>query len=414
MSGPQSSSPSEFRHGWKPLFAAFVGAACGINAIPFYTHGVFVVPVSQEFGWSRGATQFAFSFVMMGALLLAPVIGGIVDRFGARRIGIPSVIATGVGFALISFTGTTIWSYYALWILMTVIGTGTNPVTWTRVVAQWFERHRGFALGITMAGTGVVGTFAPRIAAWGIENYGWRGAYQLLGLGLVVIGLPVLYFFFRDRPAAPTTTQHVATSDSNALGVTLNDALKDYRFWALGVSMLLICGCVAGLITNLVPMLTDKGLDRGTAAGYASLVGISVIVGRVIAGYLIDILWAPAVGFVFLIAPAVTCVLLAGEVSPGILIFIVPLIGLAAGAELDMLSYLTTRYFGMKNYGAIYGVQYGFFAVGSGFAPAIFGAVFDSFGGYAPILWISAGCFVFGSLLLLALGRYPTFEPAKA
>lgn len=411
----QSSALSveEFRRGWKPLFAAFVGAACGINAIPFYTHGVFVVPVSKEFGWSRGATQFAFSFVMMGAMILAPIIGRFVDQFGARRIGISSVFAVGVGFALISFTGSSIWSFYALWILMTLIGTGTNPVTWTRVVAQWFEKNRGFALALTMAGTGVIGTFAPRIAAWAIEEYGWRGAYQVLGLGIVVIGVPIVYLFFRDRPVAESTPGHGGGSDLSG-GLSIGEAMRGYRFWALGISMLLICGCVAGLITNLVPMLTDKGIDRGTAAGYASLLGISVIVGRVVAGYLIDFIWAPAVGFVFLIAPAITCVMLAGEISPGVLIFIVPLIGLAAGAEIDMLSYLTVRYFGMENYGVIYGGQFVFFSIGSGFAPAIFGAVFDSFGGYAPILWVSAGCFVFGSFLLLALGRYPSFVPAKA
>jgi sugar phosphate permease len=178
--------------------------------------------------------------------------------------------------------------------------------------------------------------------------------------------------------------------------------------------MLLICGCVAGLITNLVPMLTDKGLPRTEAAGYASLVGISVIVGRLVAGYLIDHFWAPAIAFVFLIAPALTCVVLTGDVTPGLLTIVVPLIGLAAGAELDMMAFFAVKYFGLRNYGAIYGVQFGFFAIGSGFAPAIFGAVFDSFGGYGPILWISAGAFVVGAFMLLTMGRYPNFGLAKA
>lgn len=394
---------SEFRDGWKPLLAAFTGAACGINAIPFYTHGVFVVPVSQEFGWSRGATQFAFSFVMMGATLLAPFIGAMIDRVGARTIAIPSVIGTGIGFALISFTGAEIWTYYALWIFMTLIGTGTNPVTWTRVVTQWFQQNRGLALGLTMAGTGVVGTFAPVLAATAIRDYGWREGYQILGLGIVVIGVPIIYFFFRDRPVT-AQTQAARASD---WGMTLGEAARSYRFWAMGVAMLLICGCVAGLISNLVPMLTDKGIERTTAAGYASMVGISVIVGRLIAGYLIDIVWAPAVAFVFLIAPAATCLVLTGDVTPSILTLVVPLIGLAAGAELDMLAFFSAKYFGTKHYGAIYGAQFGFFAIGSGFAPAIFGSVFDTYGNYTPILLISAGCFVAASALMLTLGKYP-------
>ncbi|MDX2222574.1 MAG: MFS transporter, partial [Rhodospirillaceae bacterium] len=301
---------------------------------------------------------------------------------------------------------------------MALIGTGTNPVTWTKSVTGWFERNRGLALGITMAGTGVVGTFAPVAANALIADVGWRGAYQALGLAIAVIGLPVLWLFFRDRhpPARAAASSATATPPApRGEGLETRAVLRSYRFWALGVAMLLICGCVAGLITNLVPLLTDKGLPRGEAAGYAAMVGVSVIVGRIVAGYLIDIVWAPAVAFVFLAAPAVSCIVLTGDaLTPTLLWIAVPLIGLAAGAELDLLAFLTARYFGIRNYGVLYGAQYGFFSVGSGFAPAIFGAVFDITGSYATILYISAGCFLVGAALILTLGKYPEFGQSAA
>jgi len=409
----------EFRTAWKPLLASSVGAACGINAIPFYTHGVFVVPVSEEFGWSRGATQFAFSFVMITAIFLAPLIGAAIDRLGARRIGIPSVLAVAIGFALLSQTSDQIATYYALWIFMALIGTGTNPVTWTKTVTSWFHRNRGLALGITMGGTGVVGTFAPVAAAYLIRDYTWRGAYLGLGLAIAAIGLPILILFFRDRdikdqaitmgPAENKVTPGVSE------GFELREAVSGYKFWAMGIAMLLICGSVSGLITNIVPLLTDKGLERTNAAGYAAMIGVSVIIGRLLAGYLVDMIWAPGVAFVFLVAPVISCFILTGDdISPTLLLIAVPLIGLAAGAELDMLAFLTAKYFGIKNYGVLYGIQFGFFSIGSGFAPAIFGSVFDVYGDYQPILFISAACFVVGALLILTMGRYPSVTPETA
>ncbi|MDX2144215.1 MAG: MFS transporter [Rhodospirillaceae bacterium] len=405
---PGAHTPSEFKTGGTALFASFVGAACAVNGVPFYTHGVFVGPVSAEFGWGRGETQFAFSFVMLVATFTAPFIGGVIDRIGARAIAIPSVAAFALTFALLSLTGASILSYYALWLLMAVVGSGTIPVTWTRVVNGWFDKNRGLALGLTMAGTGVIGTFAPSVANALIADYGWRGAYVALGIAIAVVSLPILFLFFRDRPAPQA---HEAQRSTQMVeGLTPREALRGYRFWVMGIAMFLICGGVAGLITNLVPLLTDKGMPRPEAAAFAGVIGLSVIAGRLVAGWLIDRFWGPGVAFVFLIAPAISCLVLAqAAIDPALLWIAVPLIGLAAGAELDMLAFFTAKYFGMKHYGALYGGQFGFFAISSGFAPALFGAVYDRVGNYEPILLIAAVCFVIGAALFLTLGRYPSF-----
>jgi predicted MFS family arabinose efflux permease len=296
---------------------------------------------------------------------------------------------------------------------MAVVGSGTIPVTWTRVVNTWFDKNRGLALGLTMAGTGVIGTFAPTAANTLIADYGWRGGYIGLGIAIAVVGLPILLLFFRDRPALPDGhhdgSPH-ARERQMSLGLSPREALRGYRFWVMGVAMFLICGGVAGLITNLVPLLTDKGMARPEAAAFAGVIGLSVIAGRLVAGWLIDRFWGPGVAFVFLIAPAISCLVLAqAAIDPALLWIAVPLIGLAAGAELDMLAFFTAKYFGMKHYGALYGGQFGFFAISSGFAPALFGTVYDRVGNYEPILLIAAVCFVIGAALFLTLGRYPSF-----
>lgn len=407
MSSVSSRSFNEFRAGGPPLLGAMLGVAAGLTGIVFYTHGVFVLPLTQEFGWSRGATQFAFSFVMMSAALTGPMIGGLSDKFGARRVALISMFALSLSFASLSLTTDNILVYYALWIVMSVIAAGTFPVTWTRGVNSWFDQNRGLALGLTMMGTGLVAAVGPSYAAWLIENFGWRDAYRAIGATLLVVAFPVAYFFFRERDAEEVAI-HSTTANT---GVTLREALSDYRFWAMGIALLFVCYGVGGLITNLVPMLTDKGLPLEYAVEKAGLVGIMVIVGRLVVGYLVDRIWAPAVACVFLILPAASCLLLAQDLPSGLMISISALlIGLAAGAELDLIAYLSSRYFGLKNYGKIYGAQFVFFAVGSGAAPAVFGWSQDITGSYGLILYSTAALFVIGALLMLVMGPYPVFK----
>jgi MFS family permease len=403
-----SSSFAEFKQGWKPLVGAIVGVGSGLTGIVFYTHGVFVVPITEEMGWSRGATQFAFSFVMMSAALVSLIIGSIIDKYGARRLALFGLFALSFAFAALSLASDNILTYYALWAFMALIAAGTFPVTWTRTVITWFDGRRGLALGMTMLGTGIAAAIGPVYAATLIDNFGWRDAYRALGLTLLVVSFPLAYFFFRERD---TATPDSSQTPAIAIGMSPREALRGQKFWILGFALLFVCFGVAGLIANMVPLLTDKGFPRSDAAGYAGLVGISVIVGRLVVGYLIDRVWAPRVAFIFLFLPAISCLLLASDQPTVISITIAALlVGLAAGAELDLMSFLISRYFGMKHYGQLYGGLFMFFAVGSGSAPAVFGFAYDIAGSYQLILYGTAALFAIGSSLFLLMGPYPTFE----
>jgi predicted MFS family arabinose efflux permease len=378
----------------------------------FYTHGVFVVPITEEMGWSRGAAQFAFSFVMMSAALTALFIGIIIDKYGARRLALFGLFALGFAFAALSLTTDNILTYYGLWIFMAVIAAGTFPVTWTRAINTWFDGRRGLALGLTMMGTGIAASVGPFYAAILIDAFGWRDAYRAIGATLLLFSFPIAFLCFREKGAASPDD---APSPSIAIGVEPREALTGKVFWALGIGLLFICFGVAGLIANLVPLLTDKGFPRAEAAGYAGLVGINVIIGRLVVGYLIDRFWAPRIAFLFLILPALSCLLLAVDQPTAIGITLAALlIGLAAGAELDVMAFLISRYFGMKNYGQLYGALFIFFAVGSGSAPALFGLWYDIAGNYETILYGTAVLFVVGSSLLLLMGPYPDLEKTKS
>lgn len=409
---------NEFRRGGGPLFSAMVGAGCGMTSVVFYTHGVFAVPIANATGWLRSEVQFAFTLLCLMAVVTAPTVGWLIDRFGARRVALWAIVSFFIGFALLALTGGSLPGYYAAFLAMSVLGAGTLPVTWTTVVNQWFHDHRGIALGIALTGTGIAATLAPPYAGWLIANAGWQSAYFWLALTITVIALPIVFFLFRSPAAEQEPGDHRASALTAArlnAGSSLSEALRSYRLWVLCGAIFLVSGSVSGLITSFVALLTDLGFSLTSAAGYASIIGISVIAGRLGAGLLVDLLWAPAVAAVLLACPAVAALMLDVVPVTSVLAGLCAvLIGLGAGAEVDLLAFLTSRYFGLRRYGSIYAVTFVFFSVAAGLAPAAFGLVFDWSGSYSLALRFAAiGC-ALGAAAMLTLGAYPDFGTARA
>ncbi len=402
---------TEFRNGYKPLLGAFIGAGCGLSSICFYTHGVFVAAISNDTHWSRGSVQTGISIMILMAIITAPTVGWLIDRYTARRVALVSFPLCGIRLACMSLVTVQIATYYIAWALMSILASGTLPITWTKVVNGWFDDFRGLALGLTLAGTGVAATVAPGYVVWLIQLFGWRQAYVALSLTVMVIALPAVYLLFKepiDKSSDPTQAHR---SVVNKEGLSVKQIFSGYRFWMIAISLLLVAASISGLITNLVPLLIDKGMTTTTAAKYAGVIGISVILGRLLAGFLLDHFWAPLVSAIFLSAPCIAALILARE-NPGHFWIVLSAltIGLAAGAELDLIAFLSSRYFGIKHYGIVYGGLYIFFSVGAGLAPATFGWAFDASGNYQSTLYIVSGMSVIGAALMLTLGRYPELD----
>jgi MFS family permease len=403
----------EFRRGWPVLVAAALGTAFGASPIPFNSIGPFTRPLAEEFGWGRGDIQLALFWFTAAVVITVPFVGGLADRIGVRKVAIGALALFGVSFAALAFTPASLLGFYLLWVLMGALGAGSTPVSWTRAVNAWFVHNRGLALALTLMGTGLTAALLPSLATWIIEHYGWRRAFLGISLLPLAVALPVAVWLFRE-PDARDSTQFVASA--GLTGVSVRAALHDYRFWVIAGSILCVAIGVGGSITNFQPLLMDRGFQPQQAARVAGVIGVSVIAGRLIAGFLIDRYWAPLVTLPMLALPALACVLLAQpQVALPAALSAAILIGLAAGAETDLVAYLTARYFGLANYGRLYGLQYAVFGFASGISPFLFGRVFDLTGSYRPILYVAAVLFVVGAVALLALGRYPRFdEPPQA
>jgi len=402
----------EFRRGWPVLVAAALGTAFGASPVPFNSAGPFIKPLAEEFGWGRGDIQLALFWFTAAVVLTVPFIGGLADRIGVRKVAIGALALFGLTFAALAFTPASLLGFYLLWALMGALGGGSTPVTWTRAVNAWFVHNRGLALALTLMGTGITAAFLPSLATWLIEEFGWRKAFLGIALLPLAVALPVVVWLFREPGEKDA---HALVAPAMGVGASVSGALRDYRFWVIAVSILCIAIGVGGSITNFQPLLMDRGFAPQEAARIAGVIGVSVIVGRLLAGVLIDRYWAPLVTLPMLALPAVACLLLAqSQVPVTAAIVSAVLIGLAAGAETDLVAYLTARYFGLANYGRLYGLQYAVFGFASGISPFLFGKVFDVTGSYRPILYFAAVLFVLGALALLTLGRYPTFGTTAA
>lgn len=405
----------EFKFGWPVVLSSALGIALGMSPLPFYTIGVFAGPLMQEFGWQISQVMSALAVFTLVAMAASPVVGYLTDRLGVRRVVLTSITLFSFAFMAFALNNGSVTLYLTLWGILALAGAGTLPITFTRAVSNWFNEKRGLALGVALIGTGISGAMVKIYAGWMIAEFGWRAAYIGVGALPLLIALPIALLLFRDvddpkaakRVKAMKDHQAASGMDGTVYGLTLAQALRDWRFWLLAAVFVPLSFAIGGPIPNMETLLDTKGFDRADAIFLASLIGYSVFVGRLVGGYLLDHIWAPLLACVLLMMPAISMWLFM-QPDPSYLqaVFAVVLLGVAAGIEYDLIAYLVSRYFGIRNYGAIYGILYAFFALGAGFGPAVYGRFLDQTGSYDQVLLYSLYAFIVCSAALLLLGRY--------
>jgi len=410
---PSTPPRSEFTLGWKVVVAAMVGVACGASPIPYNTIGFILGPIHDEFGWSFRDISLGLTICGIAGSLLAPVYGSLADRLGVRPVALLSLVAFGVSFAALALVPGSLAGYWLLWLLVGIVGFGSTPVTWTRGINLWFFRQRGLALGLTLVGTSLTAILVPPLAAFTVQNLGWRLTFPVLALLPLLIALPVGLLLFREPRVEQRPPE--LTVDGGLPGITLGEAIRGYRFWLIWVSVLCVAFAYGGVFVHLAQMLVGHGFTLTAAAGIVSTQGLAILAGRVGTGFLLDRFWAPLVTLPLLSAPAIACWFLAGDgLTAGFAVLSAVILGLATGAETDLIAFLAGRYFGMAHYGRIYGMLYMPFGLASAVSPAVYGWVRDSTGSYDAMLYVAMGLFIGGAVMLLGLGRYPEFGAAAS
>jgi MFS family permease len=405
-----SVSSGEFARGWRIVLLALAGAATTVSVTLLYGFGTLVLPLQQAFGWSRSELQIAISCMSGGVVVATQLAGWLNLRWGMRRVTLLSLIAMPFAFfALTAVRGSIGWLYLGFF-LVPIAGAGVTFVSWTQLVSMWFDRQRGLALALVLCGSGFAAALLPPALSWSIGRWDWRAGFVLLGLLPIVLTLPLAWRFLVVSPTSRNSTFKAAPSALATDGATFKVTVRSARFWILNISLTLVVSAIVGMVTNTIPMLRDIGLSATQASSVFGTFGIALIGGRLIAGWLIDRLWAPGVAAVALALPSIGCLMLWQAVpgtSPALLAVAVALVGVGAGAEFDLSAYLISRYFGLKDYGRLFGIHLGLITAGSMIAPLMFAAMYKATGGYVPLLAYCAGSCIVGPLLLLTLGRQP-------
>jgi len=405
-------------YGWWVVLAAGVGLSLNIGSIIVSTFGVFFKPVSQEFGWSRAEVSLAFSLLALVWSGAGLVIGRLVDRFGARVVILPSVVLFGLGVLSLSSLSASLWHFYAIYLVLGVVGSGTAPIGYSKVISHWFDKRRGVALALTMA-AGSIGTFlmAP-VAQALVTAVGWRQAYVALGLLTIVGPLPVVGLLLKESPQlmglAPDGVARAdawsTSDDAQGRGLSRCEVWHSRSFWLMVGAFFLASMSFHGCFIHLVPLLTDRGLAPQSAALAMSLAATGSFVGRLGCGYLLDRIFAPYVAAGFFGAAALGIGLLWSGVGGSLAFVATMLLGLLVGAELDLMAYMVSRYFGLRTFGEIYSYAVAAFALGGSIGPLLMGVGFDATGSYRLVLGGLVVSTLTAAGLLSRLGPYRVWE----
>jgi cyanate permease len=303
---------------------------------------------------------------------------------------------------------------------LAVAGGGNGPVPYSKVITRWFDRKRGFALGLTMAAVSAGITIFPVVAQVLLSTIGWRATYSLMALVIIGITIPVVGLLLKESPHSLGLLPDGATVDLETPRIPVEeDAQLSFHqswharsFWLIVAAFFLMSVSGFGLIVHLVPLLTDRGISPRNAALAASLLGCGGFMARIGIGYLLDIFFAASVAALLFAASTLGfCILLVP--TAGWLPFLAALlIGIGQGAELDIIPYMASRYFGLVAFAEIYGYLFAVFTFGGVVGPVLMGKAFDALGSYRLILGVFAVATLLASVLMTRLGPYRSTQLA--
>jgi MFS family permease len=374
------------------------------GSICVFSFGVFIKPLEAEFGWDRASISFGLTLCALCSAISLPIVGVLMDRFGVRPVMLTSIILFALNVAAIALSN--VLAVFILLVAATgITGVGQGPIGYVKSISSYFDKRRGIAIGIAVSGTGLGTALLPQYAQWLITNMGWRMAYVGLAVVLVVIAVPSVFLFVREPKNSGIARSRKPGSQVAAVlpGLSAREAFSSRNFWLLVGATILVATVVNGSLVHVVSLLTDRGWSPEAAAGIMVWAGLASLAGRLVAGLMLDRLFAPYVAMLsFIVALAGVYLLASGTNSTLGVIGI----GLTTGAEIDIIGYMTSRYFGLRRFGQLYGYLFGVFLIGTGIGPIVMGAVHTGLHSYDCAFYAFGMMLALATVFMLFLSRY--------
>lgn len=394
---PTGPALLEWKRGWPVVVGAMACSGFGIPLF-YYVVSLFLEGMRAEFGVSPGEMSNAQALIVVGALI-APVMGGWLDRFGFRRIfGLSALMLSAIflclGTIIDSFLG-----FAAMALLIGAIGVGCGPLAYTRPIAAWFWHSRGMALGLAAIGVAVTTTFIAPLLARLIAAEGWRAGFLALAVLTLVLCIPATLILMKEAPP-----EGPAGPQMSEVAVADRTHFRDRDFWLMIFAMLAMAIPGSGMISQIAPIVKGEGIDAASAAYGITAFAFGQVAGRIIAGWFLDHANPRIVGFLFTAVPAVGFVALAMfDLTVWGAVFAIAMVGVQQGAEIDLFAWFTARRYGFARYSGVYGWIIAASWIGNAAGILTFGWLRDFNGDYVIAEWVGALLLFAGGILIAAV-----------
>jgi sugar phosphate permease len=409
------SLPSRIFYGWWVVAALatilFLSAGLG-----FYSLGVFITPFEEEFGWSRGQVSIGIALATTTSGLLGPVVGVAVSRVGARTVLATGAVGMGICFALLGLTSSLPY-LYAMFVLMAAWRAGLMIVPVAQVVANWFQRQRGLAIGAATTGIGFGGLVMAPLSKVLISSMGWRPTFFVLGLVIVAVGLPLTLMVVREQPSdrglhpdglapmdPPLRPPLASTPPDPATEVwPASQAIRTGAFILATAAISLGFASMGAVLLHTSPFMEDRGLAPEMAGLVLGFVAGMGILGKVGSGYLSDRAAPPLVlAAMFLMETVGLIALITITGMVGVTVFVL-VFGYSMGAVVALQPLVLVHYFGIRSIATTLGAMTAFSALFTALGPVFAGIMHDWLGDYTLAYLIFAGVNCLAALLVLLI-----------
>ena len=387
------------------LIAASVAMALSILPVFAGTFPLFLNVLTRDHVFTASTFTSLLLISAVSASLANVAAGWAVDRFGPKAVSLPGVILFGLSIAGLSWSDRLGWGLYPLCVTLGVAAAMSGPVAYAKAIAGWFEARRGVALSVVVTAAPMLSAalMAP-VAALLIDQFGWRGAYQMIGGVVAIVGAAVLLTLFRDPPVAQADDLLGA---GPGFGVDFGKALSRAPFWMITLAVALGGVVASGVSGQMLTIATEVGVDRSIAVLALSAMSGAGLLGALASGVVVDRLETPrSVAFGFLLAIAGVVVLRLSD-QPALFLTGCALLGAGNFAAGSALPYLMGRFFGIRRFGKIFGACVAVVAICSAAGPLLFGIAQGLGLGLSGVLNICLGLLLLATFMILSLRRYP-------
>jgi len=373
-------------------------------ATVIYTFGIFLRPLTMEFGWERGALSGAYSLKIFLAGLFSIPSGRLSDRYGPRPLVTITGLLIGVGFLLMSQVSS-LWQVYLIWGVLFGIAGSACYVPIMSTIPRWFTKRRGMAVGITVTGFGLGGMISAPLAQWLISSYGWQQAFIILGAITFIIIISLAQFLKHSpqrmglRPYEGNVTiddkQSVASTGE---GFSFNQAIKTCRFWLFAAILFCFFFILQVIVVHIVPYAVDIGISAIVAASILSAIAGGSLIGRNLTGLISDRVGNRLVFTVCLVALTLALIWLLFAKETWMLYVFAVVFGFAYGGLIPLDTLVPAEIFGFSSLGLIFGGLALCSTIGEAIGPLLAGSIFDITGSYSLALLI---CIIIGALAII-------------